>query len=231
MTREPVVLVEDQDRPLIWIDPDPLEPTDVDRAYAVGFEDGWDSTKPRHRRPLLGYVLVALAGAIVGALLTAAAIRAAPRTAQTTERVDLSTPSSAGPSGAPLEDSPIRTSDTGQVTAGAPLPSPAARAGTSDSLATGGIASWYDDGPGLYAAVPGWHFGDTRYQLTVCLRQSSSCVTVTVRDFCGCPGGRVIDLSPAAFRRLAPLSRGLIFVTVRGTRPSGPLPTPPATDR
>jgi hypothetical protein len=212
MTREPTVLIEDQERPLIWIDPDPLEPTDVDRAYAVGFEDGWDSTKPTHRRPLLGYVLVALAGAIVGALLTAAVIRAAPRTVQTTERVDLSTPSSAGPSGAPLEDSPDRTSDSGQVTAGAPLPSPAARAGTSDSLATG------------------WHFGDARYQLTVCLRHSSSCVTVTVRDFCGCPGGRVIDLSPSAFRRLAPLSRGVIFVTVSAARRSGPVPTPPATD-
>ena len=46
----------------------------------------------------------------------------------------------------------------------------------------------------------------------------SRCVTVTLSDFCSCYAGtdseRLIDLSPDAFSRLAPLSRGLVRVTV-----------------
>ena len=79
-----------------------------------------------------------------------------------------------------------------------------------------GRASWYDDGPGLYAAVNSYRWGDPRYSVRVCA--GSRCVTVTVRDFCQCYVGtsreRVIDLSPDAFRRLAPLSAGLVKVTV-----------------
>lgn len=82
-----------------------------------------------------------------------------------------------------------------------------------------GTASWYDDGPGLYAAVNSFRWGDDPYDLTVCLRDGSKCVTVTVRDHCQChvgtPKERLIDLSPAAFRRLGPLSRGLLRVTVQ----------------
>jgi hypothetical protein len=39
-------------------------------------------------------------------------------------------------------------------------------------------------------------------------------VTVRIVDVCGCPGRRVIDLSAAAFARLAPLGRGVIPVTL-----------------
>jgi len=97
---------------------------------------------------------------------------------------------------------------------------------------TTGIASYYDDGPGLYAAVPSYTFGDRRYPLTVCLRDDPSrCVTVTVRDHCNCyvgtPDERLIDLSPAAFAQLAPLSKGLIYVS---TSRSAVTLTPPPTD-
>lgn len=68
--------------------------------------------------------------------------------------------------------------------------------------AAGGTASWYDDGPGYYAAVHSWHWHDTPYRVLVTAPSGRS-VVVTVRDYCGCPGGRVIDLSPAAFRQLA----------------------------
>ena len=75
-----------------------------------------------------------------------------------------------------------------------------------------GIASWYWDGPGLYAAMPGWRFGDRPYELVV--RAGRRSVVVTVRDACGCPGGRLIDLSGEAFARLAPRSTGLLRVTI-----------------
>lgn len=79
-----------------------------------------------------------------------------------------------------------------------------------------GLATWYQDGPGLYGSVESWRYGDSPYPATVC--HAGSCVTVTVRGYCAC-GDRagkqtVIDLSPEAFARLAPLSRGVIDVTL-----------------
>lgn len=92
---------------------------------------------------------------------------------------------------------------------------------TVQSLGTSGLASWYADKlkpqGALYAAVPGFVWGDEPYPLKVCTVEA--CVTVTVGDSCACyvgtPDERVIDLSPAAFARLAPLSVGLIPVEVR----------------
>jgi hypothetical protein len=91
-----------------------------------------------------------------------------------------------------------------------------------------GVASYYldpRDPNGLYAAVPTWTFGDEPYLATVCRPENGACVTVTVRDFCGCPD-RVIDLSRDAFAKLATLARGLIEVTVT----SGTTVVLPATD-
>lgn len=84
-----------------------------------------------------------------------------------------------------------------------------------------GVASWYDDGPGLYAAVNSFRFGDAPYRVRV--RYGSAYVDVVVRDHCNCYTGtsreRLIDLSPDAFDDLAPLSRGLIRdVVVEGIR-------------
>ena len=72
----------------------------------------------------------------------------------------------------------------------------------------------------LYAAVAGWRWGDEPYQLRICRRDDPAqrCVIVTVVDFCSCsrqrPGRRAIDLAPAAFERLGPLSRGVLPVTI-----------------
>lgn len=92
-----------------------------------------------------------------------------------------------------------------------------------------GQATYYDDGPGLYAAVPSYSWGDPKYDVRVCLlRNSSRCVTVTVRDHCAClvgkPDERLIDLSPAAFRKLEPRiysssDPGKIDVTVQRAVP------------
>jgi rare lipoprotein A (peptidoglycan hydrolase) len=183
----------------------------------------------RHRNHLVD----AFAAAIVGALLVVAFVAgrasAAPRSAQTTERVDMSALSSAGPIGAPRSGMPAASADDASRVVAAPVASVGAPSSSPDvELGTAiesGVASWYDDGPNLYAAVPDWSFGDEPYQVRVC--RSGRCVTVTVRDHCGCPGNRIIDLSPEAFARLAPLSVGLVVGTVEG---SGPSVTLPATE-
>jgi hypothetical protein len=91
-----------------------------------------------------------------------------------------------------------------------------------------GVATWCAPTPthcqswgggAMVGAVPG--FDGDPYTVRVCLDvqlSTFSCVVVRVVSSCACGdrGGRgtVIDLSPAAFRKLAPLSRGVIPVTV-----------------
>ena len=94
--------------------------------------------------------------------------------------------------------------------------------------ASKGWASYYDDGPGHYGAVHSWRWGDERYAVQVCLQDRSACTYVMVRDYCACRDRHgdptVIDLSPAAFRDLAPLSRGIVKVVVKGPVPFSTLP-------
>lgn len=109
----------------------------------------------------------------------------------------------------------------------------------TDSTVLKGDASWCAPTPtrcqswggtAKLGAVPTFRYGDTPYRVSVCNR-SGDCVTVRVVSFCGC-GERVIDLSPYAFRQLAPLSRGVIPVTVTRVGGGGPAPelTLPPTD-
>ena len=91
-----------------------------------------------------------------------------------------------------------------------------------------GTATWYGTGPGAgHAAAgpelrralgPGWR-GTT---VQVC---ADRCVTVVLDDWCACRD-RVIDLSDEDFARLAPLSAGVLRVTVKNL---GAVATPPAT--
>ena len=98
----------------------------------------------------------------------------------------------------------------------------------------GGDATWYGDGgrchdgylrtcsPYLsgeqvfYAAVGSWRWGDKPYRVNVCRVSNGRCVVVWVRDFClACKNKHgVVDLSPAAFKKLAPLWKGRINVVV-----------------
>lgn len=48
----------------------------------------------------------------------------------------------------------------------------------------------------------------------VVVRHGARSVVVTIVDVCACRGRRVIDLTSGAFRRLAPLGRGVIPVTL-----------------
>ena len=94
---------------------------------------------------------------------------------------------------------------------GGPLDAPAA------SSTQGGLATWYAT-PGLTAAAgPLLRHGDWRGSFVrVC---AGSCVTVQLTDWCACGdrGGQptLLDLSASAFKRLAPLSRGIVAVEVQ----------------
>jgi len=77
----------------------------------------------------------------------------------------------------------------------------------------------------MYAAVPRWRWGDKPFRLRVCRKDDPTrCVIVVARDSCGrcredikkrwTSRSLAIDLSPAAFRALAPLSRGVVAVVI-----------------
>jgi rare lipoprotein A (peptidoglycan hydrolase) len=100
--------------------------------------------------------------------------------------------------------------------------SPQYNGGISRSI-TRGKATWYcrhgisachrDYGGGMYAAAgPSLRHGNWRgSKVEVCT--ASRCVVVTLIDTCACGGGRIIDLYSDAFRKLAPLSKGVLEVT------------------
>ena len=76
----------------------------------------------------------------------------------------------------------------------------------------------------IYAAVGTWKWGDKPYKVRVCVRGGTTCVIAVVRDYCHgawvalrrpwTSKSRVIDLSPALFRQLAPLSHGVVDVEI-----------------
>lgn len=119
-------------------------------------------------------------------------------------------------------------SSPGPNPTGAPQPADTERrhterptpSGASRPAAVVGTASWFDAGPGHYAALPGYHAG-TVVRLVVCGSEGdrSTCLTVAVVTSCQCyvgtPSERIVDLSRDAFAQLAPLSRGLVRVSIR----------------
>jgi hypothetical protein len=78
-----------------------------------------------------------------------------------------------------------------------------------------GPASWYcctrghTAGEFVAAAGPALRVGAWRGRV---VRVNG--LRVRLVDFCRCPFGRVIDLHPGVFRNLAPLSRGIVRVSV-----------------
>jgi hypothetical protein len=107
---------------------------------------------------------------------------------------------------------------------GTPKPRPAFQAPSGATVRASGPATWYclpgvsachfAASGGMYAAAgPKLRVGNWRGRVVqVC--GNGSCVTVKLIDWCACGGGRVIDLYSDAFRRLAPLSKGTVKVTV-----------------
>jgi len=82
-----------------------------------------------------------------------------------------------------------------------------------------GWASYYATGPGPLdaAAGPGLRHGNWRGTVVTVTANGHS-VTVRLTDWCACRPRHglptLIDLSPSAFRRLSPLSAGIVRVTV-----------------
>jgi uncharacterized protein YabE (DUF348 family) len=75
-----------------------------------------------------------------------------------------------------------------------------------------GVATWYDPPwSGMTAAHPWLPFGTN---VTVTDHASGHSVTVVVNDRGPFSPGRIIDLSPEAFARLAPLDRGVLRVRI-----------------
>jgi hypothetical protein len=72
----------------------------------------------------------------------------------------------------------------------------------------------YAHSGGMYAAAGAEiRKGDWRgRQVQVC--QGGRCIWVTLIDWCACAGSRIIDLYSDAYRKLDPLSGGVITVTV-----------------
>lgn len=223
------------------MDPDPLDPSDIDLAYAEGWTDGQDDVARRRPRSVpITLVIEVVAftfgiGFIFG-LVFASAVHAAPRPpavipptgspAVQADQLATGVPSARALGGAPSPSvgvpSPRPSGGIGRpLCSSSPCPTATPRPTPSSKplrprSTRSGIASWFDSyGSGLYGAVHSWRFGDRRYPVAVCA--GSRCVTVTIRDFCACPG-RLIDLSRDAFARLAEPSRGLIRVTVEGIR-------------
>jgi hypothetical protein len=129
------------------------------------------------------------------------------------------------------QPAPVTSGGTGNEQG---TPAPAAESRTpaprqsAPAATVRGLASWYGVDGDVAAAGPALRHGHWRGSFVqVC---ADRCVTVRLVDWCQCYSGRrserVIDLSPSAFARLAPLSAGLIRVTVRGVEL-----VPPATDR
>jgi hypothetical protein len=112
---------------------------------------------------------------------------------------------------------------------------PLAAGGVPISALISGRATWYcgngspctrgtspDD---MVAAIDPTTGIDKGERVTV--RHGARSVTVRIVDVCACGGSRIIDLTTGAFRRLAPLSRGVIAVELEF---GGPAPTLPPTD-
>ena len=98
------------------------------------------------------------------------------------------------------------------TTAAVPPPPPTTTTTTAAStdMATG-IATWYSEAPAGTCASPWLPKGVT---LTVTDIASGVTITCLVADREADNPGRVVDLSPSGFEALAPLSAGVVQVTV-----------------
>jgi hypothetical protein len=90
--------------------------------------------------------------------------------------------------------------------------------GSVGTVLQSGVATWYDaPSPQDAAAGPALRVGDWRGSWVV-VRAGDRSVTVRLTDHCWCVdrNGRdtLLDLDDVAFSRLAPLSAGVVAVTV-----------------
>ncbi|KAF8685441.1 Non-catalytic module family expn protein [Rhizoctonia solani] len=105
--------------------------------------------------------------------------------------------------------------------------------GTIEARANSGKGTWYN--PSVGTGACGWNnkdselvvaLGPSKYNKakkcgqSITVKSGSKSVKVKVVDLCPSCGGGSLDLSPAAFKKLAPLSKGVIQVNwVRRSAP------------
>ncbi len=119
--------------------------------------------------------------------------------------------------GAPQPAAPHRASDSATASPDALASMPATRSGFATWCAPTPTRCQRWGGDARLGAVPSFRWGDTPYPVRVSYGGRSTIVQVV--SFCAC-GDRhgeptAIDISPAAFESLAPLSRGVIRVEVQ----------------
>lgn len=104
---------------------------------------------------------------------------------------------------------PLGSPSASPLPGGTPSPSP--------GISLDGVASWYRWRPGEAAAGPALRrlLGDSWRGSTVTIRRGSRSVSVRLTDWCGCPGGRIVDLDRRSFAVLGDPSRGLLRVEVQ----------------
>ena len=132
-------------------------------------------------------------------------------------------PSDQGVGGVPLGAYRLARGASGSVLSVAGLRSGARSAGRNGVPASAnqgvlltGLASWWDIGSGIYAALPGYVAG-THVSVRVC--SGGRCVggipvVTSCQCYVGTPGARVIDLSEDLFAKFADPSVGLLEVEV-----------------
>jgi hypothetical protein len=144
---------------------------------------------------------------------------AAPREA----RLPLLPVADGGLLGAPLlarsETGPREASETpavrdnaGRLAARHPISRPTASSRTPSATLTG-TASWYSARGLVAAAGPALRVGHWR-GTWITVSANGRSVRVQLVTSCQCYGSRLLDLGADAFRRLAPLSQGLVRVSV-----------------
>lgn len=207
-----------------WVDPDPLyvapEPVDPGRPHMVLVPPDPDRDPRAHGCAIFGL------GVCLGIVLAFAAVLFSPlMDAAPRPPLEAPVPSQGGTGAPPSSSKPKPT----EVSGGAPAASPTGEVGTA---LIGGWATWYDVGPGFYAAAgpelraalgPSW-----RGQLVEVEGPGRLSVVVEIVDFCAC-GDRhgqptLLDLSIDAFEQLAPLEAGIVSVSIEIQATTGTLP-------
>jgi len=97
------------------------------------------------------------------------------------------------------------------TTTTATVPPTTTTTATVPSTSASGIATWYSEAPAGTCASPWLPKGVT---LTVTDEATGATITCLVADREADNPGRVVDLSPSGFEQLAPLSQGVVEVTV-----------------
>lgn len=218
-------------------------------------DEEWDNFASSFRDPdpgpsvgfhILATIVIVIAAIAVTALLVSRAGPEAPPTQpEATTRVPASVVASPRPSPTPAPSVASLTGGAGSE--GGVIPPTTPTSGSDEALGVLPVTSTIQTGTATYCAptprychgwggtarlgaVKSFRWGDRPYYVRV--RSGGHSVVVKVVSYCAC-GVTLIDLSPYAFQRLAPLWKGRIRVTVErvghGSVSKGPVATLPPT--